>query len=457
MWSPTLEAGTPKPAAIVRALRRAIENGELLAGTRLPPHRDLAHALGVNLSTVTRAMNDARREGLIAAEVGRGTYVMPTSDAATIFAQTISRKELTDLSSISPPPLGAELIRAAMCEVVADEPDITGYPQMHHLCAGADAVVDWFRWRGMEVLRDRVALTAGAQAALHAVLSCAMRPGETLLVEEFTFPGVKSIAKVLGLRLHGVACDHEGLLPDALEQAIGATQARAIVAVPNLQNPTGSTMLPPRRQLIAGILDRHGLLLIEDDVYGSYTDMPPLAAEVAGDHVVLSSLSKAVAPALRFGFIAGSHPVVQQLREDVSLSNWPIALLSLLTASKLIFSGEAMQLARQQSAVLHQRWQIARSVFPIKQRPATHIWLKVANARGFAEAARAKGVLVIPGPYFATSSHQPEFIRASLCGATEPAELREGLAVLSRLGAEVASGDDPALSNCQMRCQEGFS
>lgn len=188
MWSPTLEAGTPKPAAIVRALRRAIENGELLAGTRLPPHRDLAHALGVNLSTVTRAMNDARREGLIAAEVGRGTYVMPTSDAATIFAQTISRKELTDLSSISPPPLGAELIRAAMCEVVADEPDITGYPQMHHLCAGSDAVVDWFRWRGMEVLRDRVALTAGAQAALHAVLSCAMRPGETLLVEEFTFP-----------------------------------------------------------------------------------------------------------------------------------------------------------------------------------------------------------------------------------------------------------------------------
>ncbi|SFA43759.1 transcriptional regulator, GntR family [Paracoccus halophilus] len=438
MWSPILETGIPKPAAIVRALRRAIENGDLLAGARLPPHRELAHALGVNLSTVTRAMNDARREGLVAAEVGRGTFVMPTSDAATIFAQTISRQELTDLSSISPPPLGEELIRGVMRDVVADEPDIIGYPRMHHLSAGFDAVVDWFRWRNMTVSRDQVALTAGAQAALHAVLSCAMQPGEKLLVEEFTFPGVKSIAKVLGLRLHGVACDAQGLLPEALEQAIGATQARAIVAVPNMQNPTGSTMLSARRQEIARVLDRHRLLLIEDDVYGSLADMPPLAAEVTGDHVVLSSLSKTVAPALRFGFIAGSHPVVQQLREDVSLSNWPIAMVSLLTASRLILSGEAMRLARKQNAVLQERWQIARSVFPMKQRPATHIWLKVANARDFVETARSSGVLVIPGPYFATSPHRSEFIRASLCGVTEPTALREGLAVLSRLGAQIA-------------------
>lgn len=438
MWSPILETGIPKPAAIVRALRRAIENGDLLAGTRLPPHRELAHILGVNLSTVTRAMNDARQQGLVAAEVGRGTFVMPTSDAATIFAQTNSRQELADLSSISPPPLGEELIRRVMRDVVAEEPDITGYPQMHHLSAGFDAVVDWFRWRNIEVGRDQVALAAGAQAALHAVLSCAMRPGETLLVEEFTFPGVKSIAKALGLKLHGVACDHQGLMPEPLEQAISATQAKAIVAVPNLQNPTGATMLSARRQEIARVLERHRLLLIEDDVYGSYAELPPLAADVAGDHVIVSSLSKAVAPALRFGFIAGSHPAVQQLREDVSLSSWPIALTSLLTANRLILSGEAMRLARQQNAMLHERWNIARSVFPIRQRPATHIWLKVANAWDFAVAARSKGVLVLPSPYFATSPHQPDFIRASLCGVTEPTELREGLAALARLGAQAA-------------------
>ena len=82
MWTPKLDPRLPKALAIKRALRRAIECGELRANDRLPPQRRLAFALGVNLSTVTRAIGEATREGLVSGETGRGTFIMPATDAA---------------------------------------------------------------------------------------------------------------------------------------------------------------------------------------------------------------------------------------------------------------------------------------------------------------------------------------------------------------------------------------
>src|SRR5215213_5255525 len=75
-WMPQLETGSgPKYRAIAEALRADVRSGRLKPGSRLPPQRQLAKELGVDLTTVTRAFNEARRMGLIEANTGSGSYV----------------------------------------------------------------------------------------------------------------------------------------------------------------------------------------------------------------------------------------------------------------------------------------------------------------------------------------------------------------------------------------------
>src|SRR5258707_10046643 len=137
--------------------------------------------------------------------------------------------------------------------------------------------------------------------------------GDSVLEEELNFPGMKAVGKKWGLRPQGIPTDAEGALPAGLDKTARASGARVVVLVPSLQNPTGAVMSGERRRAIAEIIRRRDLFLIEDDVYGGLTDLPPLASEIPERSIVVSSLSKTVAPGLRFGMIAGLTPVVQSL------------------------------------------------------------------------------------------------------------------------------------------------
>src|SRR5215204_2858859 len=76
MWLPDLENRRgPVYRAIADAIDEDVQKGTLRAGTRLPPHRDLADHLGVTVTTVTRAYTEAARRGLTTGHVGRGTFI----------------------------------------------------------------------------------------------------------------------------------------------------------------------------------------------------------------------------------------------------------------------------------------------------------------------------------------------------------------------------------------------
>src|SRR5262249_61939045 len=89
-WLPTLaEWQGPVFLRIVDALAADIASGRLVRGQQIPTHRALASALKIDLTTVTRAYGEARRRGLLEAQVGRGTFISETTarDAADIPAQ----------------------------------------------------------------------------------------------------------------------------------------------------------------------------------------------------------------------------------------------------------------------------------------------------------------------------------------------------------------------------------
>src|SRR5215470_1659022 len=107
-WIPTLsEWHGPLFTRIVDALAADIASGRLVRGQRLPTHRALANALGIDLTTVTRAYGEARRRGLLEAQVGQGTFVSETTmRAASDLAAPVS----IDLSMNLPPqPVEANL------------------------------------------------------------------------------------------------------------------------------------------------------------------------------------------------------------------------------------------------------------------------------------------------------------------------------------------------------------
>src|SRR3954452_24288197 len=109
-WTPRVEAGSgPKYLVIAEALASDIRTGRLKPGDRLPPQRLLAKELGIDLTTVTRAFNEARRQGLIEANTGRGSFVrLPPTPLTPL--QPISSSPLLDLSMNMPPqPAAARL------------------------------------------------------------------------------------------------------------------------------------------------------------------------------------------------------------------------------------------------------------------------------------------------------------------------------------------------------------
>ncbi len=94
------------------------------------------------------------------------------------------------------------------------------------------------------------------------------QPGDTLLAEQWVYPGIKVLAQPLHLNLQGVEMDEEGLLPEALAAACKAHKPRVLVCTANIHNPTTAVLSVPRRAQVVEIARRHDLWLIEDDVYG---------------------------------------------------------------------------------------------------------------------------------------------------------------------------------------------
>jgi DNA-binding transcriptional MocR family regulator len=130
----------------------------------------------------------------------------------------------------------------------------------------------WLRSRVLDASAERVVIYPGSQAIIFNALLTLTSPGDVVLTEALTFPGIKAAAAKLGVRLIGVAMDKEGILPDALKDAWSVHKPKAIYLVPTQHNPTAVTLGPARRNAIAEILQKSRAILIEDDVYGCRSD-----------------------------------------------------------------------------------------------------------------------------------------------------------------------------------------
>lgn len=162
--------------------------------------------------------------------------------------------------------------------------------------------------RGIHALPDAVNITSGSQGVLDAIAKLTISKGDKIALEAPTYLGALSAFNPYEPSYIRMDMDDEGLVPDSLEHTLQTHRIKFIYLVPTFQNPTGRTLTLERRRKIADIIQRHNVLLVEDDPYSALRykgDPVPAIKTMAPDHVVyISTLSKVFAPGLRIGFYA---------------------------------------------------------------------------------------------------------------------------------------------------------
>ena len=447
MWFPQLDGRAgPRYRALVDALAQDIAERRLPAGTRLPPQRDLAYRLGITVGTVSRAYALAANRGLVTGEVGRGTFVRGAA-AATGRRNPVSdgADDLIKLTVNAPPDPDYGTVIAERLAEIAARPGATadlwaytpkaGFPE--HRAAAAR----WVGAVGVDASPERTIIAGGAHQAIVIAFAALARPGDTALVEALTYAGVCHVAERCGVRLHGLAMDDEGLLPDALDAACRADGARLLFVNPTMHNPTTATMSLARREAIATLARKHDLIVIEDDVYGRLPEErpAPIAALAPERTVYVGSAAKSVAPGLRFGVLLSPKHLFQRVADaqhDLFLTCPPL-MAELFT--QLLRDGTAERLAARQRQEAAVRQRLARDVLGTHayhaQPTSYHLWLPLPapwRTTEFVEAVAERGVAVDPASAFAIDrALAPHAARVSLSAAAGHDRLRRGLRILA--------------------------
>ncbi|TWF46480.1 PLP-dependent aminotransferase family protein [Neorhizobium alkalisoli] len=452
MWKARIiGGGRLKYIGLADALEQDIQTGIIAAGDRLPPQRSIAEALGVDLTTVTRGFNEAHRRGLIEAQIGRGTFVRDYSSARS----SKIRPAALDLSMNIPcQPASVDFQQLLPKGIAAVLANGKGLMNLHYQdSAGAEpdrqAATQWLKQRIENADFDRIVVAAGAQSALFSICELLLSRGDVIAAGEFTYPGLKAVAAQMRVEIDPIAMDDEGLLPDDFERSCRIRPPKLLYVIPNIDNPTATTMPEPRRAALVEIARRYGVAIVEDDPYGLLLEAPGRAfADLMPEATWhISTLSKCATPALRVAYI-----LVPKAADALQLASVTRAMMLMAPplmsalASSWIMDGTLAAITAAIRREARARQMLASSLLSTFDRSANmsghHLWLRLPSgqrADDLVEAALRRGVLIVPSSAFAVGKFTTEAVRISLGVASDRSELEDGLNQLASLVAQPAT------------------
>ena len=300
---------------------------------------------------------------------------------------------------------------------------------------------------GITAHPDDIVVTTGSQMALDLVTRIFCDPGDVVFVEAPSYVGALGVFRAYECDIVHVAMDDEGLVPEALAEAIAQTRAagkkpKMIYTVPSFHNPAGVTQGPERRQRVLEIAQRENLLLLEDDPYGllGFDGAPPRAirADDVQQVIYLGSFSKTIASGLRVGWAVAPHGV----REKLVLAAESAVLCPSNYAQLTVSEYLATQPWREQVKVFREVYRERRDALmdSLEQlMPAGTTWTKPAggfyswvtlpeglDSKAMLPRAIAALVAYVPGTGFYVDGQGRDSLRLSYC-YPEPERIREGV------------------------------
>lgn len=425
--------------SLVDTFAEAIRSGQLLPGTRLPTHRQLAAEHGLALVTASRVYSELEAMGLVSGETGRGTFVreiaLPPGQGS---GQMTVAAGLLDLNFNYPSlPGQAELLRTALRQLAlsGDLEALLRYQphagRVHERAAVARHLLN----RGLTVQAEQVLVVSGAQHGLAVSMMTLLKPGDVVAVDALTYSGFKVLAETLHLELVAIPVTASGPDLEHLHSLCRQRPVRAVYSMPTLHNPLGWVMSLAQRERLVAIARQHNLMIIEDGAYAFLAeDAPPPLATLAPERTVyIGGLSKSVATGLRVGFIAAPVAWVSGLERTIMATTWNVPGVMSAIAVGWLEDGTVAQLEAQKRADAQARQalaaQVLRGVKTISHPSSYFLWLPLAEdarADQVAMTLQRAGISVSTAEPFAVSAQVPHALRLAL-GSVPMAALWEAL------------------------------
>lgn len=460
---------------LVNSLSAQIRNGSFRVGEKLPSIRRLHKDLKLSISTVYKAYTELETIGLVEARPKSGYYVCP--DLLEPTTPTMPRRNTTPPQRVN---LGAMVpsIVSAMCDPSllplassAIDSQLLPYRPIARILKSLTAseigkLIRYTYSEGDPELRRRIALRAlgqmdsidpnqvvitnGCAEAVSLALRVITRPGDTIAVEAPTHFGLLQLLTDLDIRVVAIPTDpRTGLILSELEKALHQHPVRACLLIPNFQNPLGALMPEDRKQALVGLLNRHRIPIIEDDIYGDlqYGAKRPNQLRVydqEGLVLTCSSFSKTLAPGLRIGWVVAGQPYIALLKQLKASLNVATSTLSQHVLVRYLKDGAYdRHLRRLRAKLQHQTYNVARTVlrhFPKGTQLAAPqggalLWVQlpqqIDGTRLYEEALQA-GIAILPGAACALDHRFHNYVRLG-CGTPFTPRIETGIVKLGQL------------------------
>ncbi|WP_036814683.1 PLP-dependent aminotransferase family protein [Phyllobacterium sp. UNC302MFCol5.2] len=443
VWRPSLakQKGETKHAALTERIIADIDGGLLKPMDRMPTHRDLARDLGLSVQTVSLSYKEAERLGYLSGEIGRGTFVKArVTDRAGRMMLDHSSNEVLDLSIIRGVYL--EEHETASREIFREmaEGNVADFMRPCRPIAGLDRHREtariWLRTLGVSADAGRILVTNGAAHGIFLALTCIIRSGDVVLCENLTDHGIIGLSNILGFSLKGLPTDEEGILPDALEAACASGGVRALVWIPTLNNPTGHVAGAARRHEIAAIAKRHGIFVIEDEVYRPMIDedLPSIAEMLPDLGFFVTSFTKTVLTGLRVGYLVVPPAYSIRAASILRVSSWSGTYLTAEIATRWIENGTVQRLIGIQRGEIRTRQGITTDILGdhiASSHPLSPCaWLKVPKhwaEDGLVRSLANQNVAVTPSEPFVAGPGHGGGIRICIGGRMSHSSLSKAL------------------------------
>jgi len=455
----------------------AIRSGTLKAGERLPSIRLMMEKHAVSLSTAVQVCRELEHQGVLEARPRSGNFIrqpdkLPKSPAIAapspvstdvyvgIHEQVSSVLKASQGLSINvnfasaycaPELYPLKILQAHMTKSLRLDQHLLGAPGS---ACGNTLLRQVLARRALaskaNLPAERIVITNGATEAINLALRAVTQPGDIVAVESPTFYGLLQILESLNLRVLEVPTTSDtGLNLDVLEQLLaGAKPIRALIVIPNLQNPLGSIMPDAHKARLVELCDKHGTVLIEDDTYGDLVDTEqPLSTLKHWDRndnlIYCASLNKTLAPGIRLGWISAGrwHERVEMLKHTQSRG---CEALSQLAVSALMKTPSYERyLRRLRKTLTGQRQQMSSAIlrhFPAGTRVTspqggTLLWVELPRElsamRLFHDALKL-GIQITPGDIFSNAKRFGHCVRIG-CGAPFSPRIEDAVKTLGRL------------------------
>jgi DNA-binding transcriptional MocR family regulator len=444
---------------LARGVAAGIERGALPGGFRLPSERALAGVLSISRGTAVAAYDVLVADGMVERRRGSGSYVadalgpsLPADREGSALVHRLvdesgaAHHEIVDLSlSVlhDVGDLGDVSLRPR--DLAAVVPD-TGYSPWGLPLLREQLAAHASRW-GMAVTADHVVVTTGAQQAISASAACWVKPGDTVVVDDPTYPGAIAAFRQAGASLVGVGLDRNGVILRELERAL-AHRPALVYLQSSVHSPTGTVLAERRRREIARMLAEARVPLVEDmalaDLAWGPTPPPIASLPPHATVAVVGSLSKVFWGGLRVGFVIAPDPVALRFARVKAIQDLGSSVVSQALAQRLLVVAAREGFVDRRRGELRHRYEVLAgaltSALPdwswAEPSGGLSLWVQLpgADAEAFARTALHHGVAVAGPAALSTDGRHADRIRLSF--SASPDVLRSGVERLALAWAD---------------------